>query len=496
MGENYPVITLLFPLVASLFVNLIGLWRPSWCRWIALGALGGALLGAIGTWIEVAHEGEVVCVLGGWAPPIGIVLLADPLNALVAFTITAVALLVGIYSCGLAEEEAPGKQAQFYCLYLLFVTGLLGMSLTGDAFNLFVLMEVSSLSGYALIAMGPSRRAALAAYKYIIVGTIGASFYLLGVGYLYLKTGTLNMVDLHLRLRELELADSRTILVAFILITVGIWIKMGLFPLHGWLPNAYTFASSTVACLVAPLMTKVMVYVMIRMTWDVFGRDYTFGTLSWNGPVVWLAVAAMVAGAVGALAQRDFRRMLCYLIVAEMGYMVGGVWLSNSVGLTGAIYHIMSDAFMTLCLFLSAGIIHKQTGSLKWSAVSGLYRTAPWTMAAFTLGALSMIGLPPTCGFFSKWYLIRGGMESGHWHFVVALILSSLVNAIVFFRIFEKAFFTQAIDPSSAAAPDSAVNRSVSWALGLPLAVASLSLLLIGLLNQPIVSFIQRSIGE
>lgn len=513
MSQQLPIIILLAPMLSAVLVVLLGLWKRKVCFPLALAALIGSFWAAMGTLGRVVAEGPVDYYLGGWhnPPGIGIQLRVDLISGLVLVMITVVALITVIYSMRRVEEETPDKISQFYALYLLLVTGLLGMTITADAFNLYVLLEVSALTSYALIAMGQSKRGTLAAFHYIIMGTIGASFYLLGVGYLYLKTGSLNMMDIRTVLAAEGLFESPSILVAFILIMVGVWIKMAFFPLYGWLPNAYSFAPSTTGCLVAPLMTKVSVYIMIRMILTVFGPEYTFGHLEWSRGVVWLAVAAILAGSVLALAQADLKKMLCYLIVAEVGYMVGGVWLANHYGMVGSIYHIISDAFMTLCLFLAASIFFRRTGVHHIKSLDGMFRKMPMTMACFTVGGLAMIGVPPTCGFFSKWYLIRGGMESGHWEYVVALLVSSLINAVLFFRIFEVAYFGAAPAEHGHGGSDSAVPApgkeggsgdagpgpgEPSASLLVPLMTAAVSLLVLGIYNAPLVELIRASLSR
>ncbi|MFT5465707.1 MAG: multicomponent Na+:H+ antiporter subunit D [Verrucomicrobiales bacterium] len=453
MADQFPAIIVITPLFAALLVALLSLWRPGFAFPITMIGLVLTLAATIGTLGQVcqADGHRIVYYLGNWqyakdgTSPIGIQLVVDGLNALVLIVIASVGLLVGIFSLRRAPGVAANKRHHYYTLFLLLITGLLGMTITGDAFNVFVLLEVSSLTSYGLIAMGKSKRGSHAAFNYVIMGTIGASLYLLGVGYLYAATGTLNMEHIRSILADPATLETspKTVMVAFILIMLGLMIKMAFFPLHGWLANAYTYSPSASSSILAPLVTKVSIYVMIRMILTVFGPEYAFaGTL--DGIVVWLAVLAIAAGSILALAQKELKRMLCFLIVAEVGYMVGGIWMANEWGMVGAAYHIISDAFMTLCLFLAASMIWQKTKSLQISALDGIFKTMPITMIGFVAGAFAMIGIPPTCGFFSKWYLIRGGIESGHYEYVVALLGSSLINAILFFRIIEVAYFGKA----------------------------------------------------
>jgi multicomponent Na+:H+ antiporter subunit D len=380
----------------------------------------------------------VLYKLGGWDPPWGIAYYVDHLNGLVLVVVSAVALINLIASKKIIEQEFPEKTGPFYTLYVLMVTGLLGIVVTGDAFNLYVLLEIASLTGYGLLAMGGGR-GPLAALNYLYMGTIGACFYLLGIGYLYIVTGSLNMVDIAGILPSLY--QSKAVLTAFIICMVGVWLKMAFFPLHAWLPNAYTYAPSASSSLIAPLMTKVMIYVMIRLILTVFTPQFSFTILAVNESIVWLAVIAIVMGAVLALAERNLKKMLTYIIIAEVGYMVGGAWLGNRAGMTGAILHIVNDALMTLCVFLVVGNIVYKIKGYAFDDLKGLFRKMPFTMGAFVVGALSIIGVPPTCGFFSKWYLISGGIAAGHYGFVAALLFSSLVNVVLFFRIIELGYF-------------------------------------------------------
>jgi len=272
------------------------------------------------------------------------------------------------------------------------------------------------------------------------MGTLGACFYLLGVGYLYIMTGTLNMADLAHLITGLH--GSRAILVAFIITMVGLWLKMAFFPLHGWLPNAYTHAPYPISGLIAPLMTKVMVYVMIRIDLNVFGPVYSFEKLGLEKAVMWLAVLAVIMGSIMALAQKDLKRMLTYVILIEVGYMVGGFWLGNKSGMTGAVLHLLNDIFMTLCAFLAVGNLLYRLPGCSFPELKGAFSKMPFTMGALVATALSIVGVPPTCGFFSKWYLLLGALEAEHYGFLAALIFSSLVGVVLFFRVFEWAFFS------------------------------------------------------
>jgi multicomponent Na+:H+ antiporter subunit D len=484
---NLHLYVLAAPLLTAFAVNLLGRVSRAWIGPLALGALGFSTLGALLTLLRVLRDGGYRYTVGNWQPPFGIELVVDPLSALMLLLVSAVALLATFSALKSVANELPGQEHLFFTLYLILIAGLLGLVLTGDAFNLYVLLEITSITTYGLIAMGKGR-AALSSFNYIIMGSIGACFYLLGVGYLYILTGTLNMADIARILPGL--AAPAAVATAFAFLMVGLWVKMAFFPLHGWLPNAYSHAPTGAGVMIAPLMTKVTNYLMIRVMFSIFSPDYTFfAHPGVQAGIVWAASLAILCSSALALAQRNLRRMLTYILLAEVGYMVGGVWLANGSGMTGAVLHIVNDALMTLCLFLAAAAIIYRTGSLDFDRLQGLYRRMPLTMAAFTVGAFSLIGVPPTCGFFSKWYLILGAVEAGHWEFVAALLASSLINAVLFFRIIETAYFNPAPD-----AADSVPLRSEEAPALLlnPLLVTAVALVAVGLGTGPLVENVIR----
>lgn len=437
--DNYPAIIVITPLLAALLAGIAAWTEERLSYPIALIGLAVSMFAAFKVLMQVITSGTINYRMAGWAPPMGIEYTIDLLNAMVLLIVASIAFFNLIASYKSVEQETNDRAGSFYAIYLLFVTGLLGVTATGDLFNLYVLIEITSLTSYTMVALGDRDRGPLASLNYIFIGVIGASFYLLGVGYLYLKTGSLNMVDVANILSGLH--GSSTILVAFILCMLGIWIKMALFPMHVWLPNAYSYSPVAFARIVAPLMTKVMVYVMIRLMITVFGLDYIFETLNLSEAVVWLATFAIIAGAVMALAQKNLKKMLAYIIVCEIGYMVGGAWMGNQLGMTGAILHILNDALMTFALFLAVGSMVYKLKRVDFIDLKGLFGKMPWTMAGFVLAAFSIIGVPPTCGFFSKWYLILGAFEAGAYHFAAALVISSLICAVLFFKVFEICFF-------------------------------------------------------
>jgi multicomponent Na+:H+ antiporter subunit D len=484
MISQSPVLVVVVPLIAAFLTLLLGWWKKGLCYPIVLLALALSFLSSFQTLHTVITDGAISYRLGSWPPPWGIEYVIDHLNAFVLAIVSFVSLIVAVYSKRSVEQELPGKTVYFYCIFLLQVTGLLGIVITGDMFNLYVFLEIASLAGYALIAVGEDG-APFASLNYVIFGTIGACFYLLGVGYLYISTGSLNMADLIQVLPDLY--QSKVVLVAFAFFMVGVSLKMALFPLHVWLPDAYTYAPSTVSALLAPLMTKVGAYVMIRVLYTVFKPHFAIELIPATAILAWMAAGAILFGAIMALAQSDLKRMLAYILVSEVGYIALGVGLANRSGLTGAILHILNDSFMMLALFLVVGAIMYRYGNREISQLRYLHRKMPFTMAAFVIAALSVIGIPPTCGFFSKWYLILGAIDANQWVFVAVLLISSLLNVILFFRVIEHAY----LEPEEEHAEGAEVaiaNEEAPFSMLMPILVAAAGIMVFGVLSGKIIS--------
>ena len=396
MTDQLPALIIIAPLLGAFLTPIIG-WRyRHLCRPWALMILAVPLYAASGALLQVLKTGPFGYNLGGWEPPWGIAYRIDHLSVLMLVLIAAIGLLAAISAKPGISMDIPGKEANFYTLLLLQITGLLGIVITGDLFNIFVFLEISSLSGYGLIAHGEDG-APMATFNYIIIGTIGASFYLLGVGYLYMATGSLNIADLATILPNLY--HSQVVLVGFAFFTTGVAIKMGLFPLHIWMPDAYTTAPNPVSALIAPLMTKVAAYIMIRIMFTLFQPDFSITVVPVATILGWMAVVAIIVGGIKALAQTDIKRMVTYIMIAEVGYIVMGISVMNRPGLTGAILHIVNDACMIFCLFLIIGAISYKGHGREIYHFQNLNKKMPYTMGAFVIVALSMCGIPPAVAF-------------------------------------------------------------------------------------------------
>ena len=438
----------------------------------------------------VLQKGSVRYFFGGWAPPIGIEYVLDPLSAFIVLVINSIAFLVLIHSKRVVENEHPDKQAPYYAVVMLMLCGFNGIVLTGDFFNLYVFLEISSLALYGMIAIG-EKKSPIAAFRYLIMGTIGASFYLLGTGFLFMSTGSLNMADIKMILPTIY--QEHTVIVGLILMIIGMAIKMAMFPLHGWLPDSYTYAPSSTAALVAPTGTKIGAYVIIRILFFVFGVSLVNKMLPLTQVLGWLSAIGIIYGSIMAIAQKEMKRMLAYSSIAQVGYIGLGIGLANPMGLIGAVLHVMNHALMKACLFLVAGNFRTKLGHSNINRFTdSIRKQMPWTTAAFAVAALSMVGLPPTVGFFSKWYLALGTIKNSNWIFLAVILISSLLNAVYFFRILEKIYLRP---PDAEKDRTEKTKRSEVYpSMLVPTIILAIAILVVGLLNAFIVKGIIQKI--
>jgi multicomponent Na+:H+ antiporter subunit D len=460
--DDLPALLIAAPLLAATLCLIIR--RARWTWGLAVVVTWGTFLDAVYLLNRVLTTGPISYAEGGWRPPWGIELRVDLLNAPVLVIVTGICAIVVTASPRSLEQEVPQrKHYLFYAVFLLCMTGLAGMTITGDAFNVFVFLEISSLSSYALISQGSTPRALTSAIQYLVMGTIGGTFILLGIGMIYMVTGTLNIVDMAVQLQAV--GPNRTVLVALACIGVGTGIKLAVFPLHIWLPNAYTYAPAVVTAFLAATATKVAYYVLIRFVFAIFGVDLAFGSLRLDAVLMPLAIIAMFAGSIVAIFQDDIKRMLAYSSVAQIGYMVLGLSMASVAGLTGGIVHMFNHALMKSGLFLVMACVLLRMGSTRLEAMRGLGRRMPLTMAAFVVGGLSLIGVPATVGFVSKWYLVKAALEGGLWPVAVLILLSSLLALIYIWRVVEVAYFKQPDEGAEAVAEAPASLLVPTWFL-------------------------------
>ena len=450
--EHLPALQVVVPLIAAPVIVLVRRHRAAWA--LATLTSWAALAMAVAIAIRVADGGTISYAIGSWPPPWGIEYRVDRLNAFVLVLVSLVGALVMPYAKVSIAAELPHEQEYlFYAMYCLCLAGLLGIVITGDAFNLFVFLEIASLSTYVLIAIGKRRQALAAAYQYLVMGTIGATFYVIGVGLLYLMTGTLNMADMAERLARVD--DVRPLTAALAFITVGVGLKLALFPLHQWLPNAYTHAPSVVTAFLAATATKVSVYVLIRFHLSIFAHAPGVAQVAFHELLMLVSIVAIISMSLVALFQDDLKRMLAYSSLAQIGYITLGLSMGHASGVTAAATHLINHGVTKGALFLLVGILALRCGGTRLSQLAGISTRMPITSFGFVLAGMSLVGVPGTAGFVTKWYLVRGSIERDSWWLAALIVATSLIALGYVWRFVETAYLTASGDdlPRSGEAP-------------------------------------------
>lgn len=449
LEAHLPVLQLVVPLLLAPVVTLLRARSLPWAAAMATSVLTLAV--AIALRGQVAADGTLSYAVGGWLPPHGIELVIDHFSILLLLIITGASTVALAFGKASLDREIDAERAPlFYAAWLLVLAALCGIVSTGDAFNLFVFLEISSLASYVLIAAGPDRRALMATHRYLILGTIGATFYLIGIGLIYMMTGTLNLADMAERIGEVS--ELRPILVAAGFITVGLALKAAMFPVHAWMPNAYAFAPHAVSVFLAACATKAALYVLIRFDLVVFLPHLAEHAAQVSAFFIPLAVVAFLVGSTVAIFERNLKRMLGYSSVAQIGYILLGLALLSPLALTGAIVHLFNHALIKGALFMAVVALAHRVGSVQLPDIAGCARAMPLTMAAFVVAGLSMIGVPLTAGFVSKWYLVQACLALGPPGYLLAgaLLLSSLLAVVYVGKVIEAAYFK----PRPADAPE------------------------------------------
>tara|TARA_R100000900_G_scaffold15508_1_gene13571 strand:- start:110335 stop:111828 length:1494 start_codon:yes stop_codon:yes gene_type:complete len=476
LSDHLPVLQVIVPLLAAPLVILL---RNGFLAWLAslLTSLCALGLGSQLTATVLAHGPQHYHV-GGWAPPFGISLSVDAFSALLVLLISGASCLALAGGRLSLRRDIDNRRApMFYGAWLIAVAGLSGIAVAGDAFNVFVFMEISSLATYILIAGGRDRRALSAVFKYLIIGTIGATFYLIGVGFIYMMTGTLNFDDMAVRLEGV--IETRPVVIAAGFITIGLALKAAIFPLHVWLPRAYTYAPNAVTVFIAACSTKVALYVLLRFNFAVFHGNLLGHSELFSAFVIPLALSGILIASLVAVYQTNLKKLLAFSSVAQVGYIALAAGLTSASGLLAAMLHMFNHALAKGSLFLCVAAFALVSGDTSLKRLQGIGRRMPWTMGAFVIAGLSLIGVPGTAGFISKWYLIVAALEFGQVGFllVAAIVVSSLMAVAYLWHFVEGAYY--GTPPAGESSP-----MEVSLPLRCLIWVAALSNIFFGLFPQ------------
>ncbi len=458
------------PLAAAFLMPLVARGRPGVGDYITSGTL--AALGIL----AVASIGvQSTYHMGAWPTPIGIDLRLDPLASLMLIVVSVVALTSAVYSVDYMRRFT--QKHHYYSLLLLLVAGMNGVILAGDLFNLYVFMEVAAVASYSLVAFGRSREELEASFKYAVLGTLASTLILIGVALVYGMVGTLNMA--HIASRVSATGMSSPLLLAVALFLCGFALKAALVPFHAWLPDAYSAAPAPVSAALSGVLSKsIGIYVLARLLFNVFGvSDGTFEVLRWLGAI------SMVVGGLMATGQQDIKRLFAYSSINQVGYIVLGLGLGTPLGVVGALYHLANHSLFKSLLFLNAGTIEYTTGSRDLHKLGGLNRMIPVTGATSLLASMSVAGIPPLNGFWSKLIIVLACVQAGAYGFAAAAVAMSIVTLAYQLKVQRHAFFGA---PTSLATDAQGEPRLMAAAMiFLAIGCIALSALVVGGLESP-----------
>ena len=435
--KNLPIIVVLCPLMTSLLVVLIPNIFFSW----GLTTLSTFLtfLFSILLYQEIQIHSNISYALGKWMPPIGIEYIIDKVAIIPVIIISGISFIATIFAYKIMPEEIDKKSiSKVYSLWLLAIAGLLGLVTTGDAFNLFVFLEISSLASVALVAMGAQKdkQALVAAYNYLIIGAVGATLYVIGVGLLYGISGTLNLADLTSRISDLS--NNKALIAGFVFMIIGIMVKAAVFPLHIWLPRAYAYAPSAVSVLLAATATKASLYILARILFTVFENSENLINNTLVFVILPLSIIAMFAGTIMAIYEKDIKRLLAHSSVAQIGYITLAFAIGTKASIAAGFIHMFNHALIKGGLFIAITSISfyiKKRATI--NNLSGLGRAMPITFFCFVLCSLSLAGLPLTAGFISKLYLIKASISADGIWIAILILISSALSVVYLWKMIE-----------------------------------------------------------
>lgn len=460
----FPVV---IPLLAAGLAVVVGR-RPNLQKWIAIGALSVSLFVAL-VLIVAVDNGPIVAEVGGWVPPIGIVLVIDRLSALMLAVSVAVTLAVLIYSTaqGVADAREGAPVSIFYPTFLVLSAGVSNAFISGDLFNLYVGFEILLASSFVLITLGGTRDRIRSGTIYVVVSLLSSVIFLIAIALIYGATGTINMAQLALRLPELG-SDVQLILHIMLLVAFG--IKAAIFPLSAWLPDSYPTAPAPITAVFAGLLTKVGVYAIIRTETLLFPGGHVADVL------MWIALVTMLVGILGAVAQDDINRLLSFTLLSHIGFMVWGVAMMSTKGLSAAVFYVAHHITAQTALFLVAGLMEAVFGTTSLRRFGSLLRLAPFVAALFFISAMNLAGIPPMTGFLGKLGLVSASVVDGTplaWTLVAGGLVTSLLTLYAMTKAWNMAFWQKAEEEPEPVKLPFAMTGSAASLVALSLALAA-----------------------
>jgi multicomponent Na+:H+ antiporter subunit D len=417
------------PLAAAFLILILAkLWRKIGSPVASLAALCLVIFA-----ISTIGQPPGVYRMGNWSPPWGIVLVSDGLSTLLLLTISIITFLAIIFS--LRYMDRYTSKPKFFALFMLMVGGMNGVVLTGDFFNLFVFLEIASLASYALVAFGCEHEELEASFKYLILSGVASTFLLLGIAITYSLTGSLNMADVA---RTIEgMAGNSAVLFATALFIMGFGLKAALVPFHPWLPDAHPAAPAPISAMLSGVLIKALgVYTLMRLIFNVFGLSPFISSV-----LMILGALSMVVGGMLAIGQDDLKRLLAYSSISQIGYVVVGVALGTPLGILGGLFHLINHATFKSLLFLSSGAIEYSSDTRKLSQMGGLSRNMPVSTTSAAVGFLSISGIPPFNGFWSKLIIVVALVQAQQYILAAVAVAVSFLTILYFMRVQRNLFF-------------------------------------------------------
>jgi len=399
-SEHILPLLVALPLGAGFLIPLVGLF---WERLVGILAVLTTALLVVFAFGRIGAD-TVVYFVGGWPPPFGINLVGDALSGFFHLIIAIISFLVVIYSLAYMKRYTSG--AKYYSLFMLMLAGMNGVVASGDLFNMFVFLEVTAISSYGLVAFGVEHEELEASFKYLVLGSVASSFILFGIALLYSITGTLNLAH-NAQIIERGVPGTMLSFIAALFI-MGFGLKTALIPFHAWLPDAHPSAPAPISAMLSGLIIKVLgIYCIIRLFFFVVGFSQSYSFV-----LILLGILSMVGGAILAIGQDDFKRLLAYSSISQIGYIIFGIGLGTPLGVIGGLFHLLNHAFFKSLLFLCSGAVEYATGTRDLRQLGGLWRKMPVTSATCSIASLSICGIPPLGGFFSKLIIVIAAVKA------------------------------------------------------------------------------------